>query len=143
MSARLDTARARVGPLVLGIGMAMIAVAFVGYGADHQPEAASPPRPPSVTSSSPPPAAKHAKPAQRNRAASTNRGRGSDGGHVAAAGAPKTSTGGGSFPRQPSTIAPSGPTPSPPATSPPVTTSCDVGLSLLALNACLKLGGTP
>ena len=143
MSTRLDTARARVGPLVLGVGMAMIAVAFVGYGADHdQPEAAAPASPPSATSSSPPSATK-SKPARQNHAARTDPGRGSDGGRVAAAGAPKTSTGGGASPRRPSTIEPSGPKPSPPTASPPVTTSCDVGVTVLVLNACLNLGDSP
>lgn len=132
----LDTVRGRVGPLVTATGLAMVAIAYLGYSAEDHPQAAAPPRP-SVTVTATAKPSKHAHPAGSLPA--PNPRQTSDGGVVAAS-APKAGTGRGPTSR-PSAPTPSGPAPSPPAASQPAAAFCTIGVTVLVLNACLNLGG--
>lgn len=145
--------RAQLGPIVIVAGMVMVALALLGKGA-HHPSVAEPPGPSVTVTTTPHPSksTRHApggtRPTQRTKTRpSSGRSRASDGSPIAAAGAPKTSAAGGrATSHRTGATAPSGSAPHPPsAVAPPVaeapaSKSCDVGLSLLALKACLSLG---
>ena len=134
--------RSDVGPRVVGIGMAIVAVAYVGYSADHRSEqSAAAPRTPA--SSAPPATAKPKKPTRPSHSPSAPRAkphRVPNTGRVVVAARSTTGSGGGTSPRRPHAPAPSGPAPHPPAAPPPSVRSCDVGVTALALKACLNLG---
>jgi hypothetical protein len=101
---------------------------------DHYRTEASKPRQ-TVTRTAPPASSTPAKPARSHTSAPVPRVE-PTGGNVIAASAPQT--GGSSTTQRPGPGAPSGPVPKPPA----ATSSCDVGLTALVLNACVNLGGT-
>jgi hypothetical protein len=135
----------RVGPRVVGVGLAIVAVAYIGYDTDRpHPQAAAPYRPPSAVPSSPGTKPKPAKTTPRRGVPKTKPRRAADDVRVVAVAVSKTHSGGGTTSRRPSTVTPSGPKPRPPATPQPPTRAvarCDVGLTVLVLNACLRLGG--
>jgi len=142
MSGRTPThaaARSHAGPRVVGVGMALVVIAYLGYNAgDYHPQATAPPRPPSPAPSSP--SAKPPKTIRPSSPVKPKPHRAADDSRVVAVAAPKARGGGRTAPRHPRPIAPSGPKPRPPAVAPPVTTSCQVGVTVLVLNACLNLG---
>jgi hypothetical protein len=135
--------RSRVGPRVVGVGLAIVAIAYIGYDTDRLHPQAAAPHPPLAAPSSPGTKPKPAKATPRHGEPKTKPRHAPDGARVVAVAASKTHSGGGTTPRRPSTVTPSGPKPRPPTAPQPPTREvarCDVGLTVLVLNACLKLG---
>jgi hypothetical protein len=124
------------GPVVLGAGMTLLAVALV-TSATHGSITAAPP--PSHATTAPPVASPRTTPAPSHTTAPRTTPRSEPaGGNVVAAAA--SQSGGSSSTQHPNGIAPSGPMPQPPASATPP--RCAIGVTALTLNACLKLGGT-
>jgi hypothetical protein len=118
------------GPVVLGAGITMLTVAVLMGGPGH-PSAAAP-APTATTTVTAPPVTVRPAPAGTTTVSAP-----ADHTSVLAAGQPLSATGGRGEPgvSQP----PSRPEPSPQPTAVP---RCGVGLSALALHACLSLGGS-
>jgi hypothetical protein len=130
-----DTGAITVGAsLVVGVSLAASAISGLMHDRDRYRAEASKPRQ-TVTRTAPPASSTPAKPARSHTSAPVPRVE-PTGGNVIAASAPQT--GGSSTAQRPGPGAPSGPVPKPPA----ATSSCDVGLTALVLNACVNLGGT-
>jgi hypothetical protein len=128
VTAVLKSSAEHGGPIALSAGVAALMVALIGAG--HGSPVAAGPAPTATTTVTAPPVIERPPPWTTTVSAPAPRP------VVFAAGQPISAPG---APR-PGGGAPSGPSPT---SQPPATSRCGVGLTVLALNACLSIGGNP
>lgn len=130
----LDRIRARVGPLVIGAGMSMVALAYLGYNAPGRPPAAAPR--PTVTVQVTPSTSPTAPQPSKTPQSSTPPHPGSAMPVTDRASRRSDTSGGNQAPRP--TSAPTGPSPT---AQPPRPADCLISARVLVVSARVCTGG--